>query len=95
MLTIIKFQTGVARNYLNRFIQRFFAFLKNAIVVDGKIINVREYLKKTPKYQNFYTGTQAEREQKVKDFEKDVEDLLDTQSVLKLGELKEGEFSMH
>lgn len=72
----------------------FFAFLKNAIVVDGKIINVREYLKKTPKYQNFYTGTQVEREQKVKDFEKDVEELLDTQSVLKLGELKDGEFSI-
>jgi hypothetical protein len=70
----------------------FYAFLKNAIVVDDKIVNVREYLRSTEEYKNFYTGTQAERKARKDKFDKDVETLIDEKGVLKLGELKDGEF---
>ena len=70
----------------------FFAFVKNAIVVDGKIVNAREYLRSTKEYKNFYDGTQAERKARRDKFDKDVETLIDEKGVLKLGELKDGEF---
>lgn len=70
----------------------FYAFLKNAIVVDGKIVNAREYLRTTDEYKNFYVGTQAERKARRDKFDKDVETLIDQKGVLKVGELKDGEF---
>lgn len=70
----------------------FYAFLKNAIVVDGKITNVREYLRKTDEYKNFYAGTQEERKARKDKFDKDVESLIDEKGVLKLGEVVDGEF---
>jgi hypothetical protein len=70
----------------------FFAFLKNAIVVDDKIVNVREYLRQTDEYKNFYAGTQQERKERRDKFDKDVETLIDEKGVLKLGEIKDGEF---
>jgi len=69
----------------------FFAFLKNAIVVDGNIVNVREYLRSTDEYKNFYAGTQSERKARKDKFEKDVETFIDEKGVLKVGELKDGE----
>jgi hypothetical protein len=70
----------------------FFAFVKNAIVVDDKIVNVREYLRSTDEYKNFYAGTQEERKARKDKFDKDVETLIDEKGVLKLGEIKDGEF---
>ena len=71
----------------------FYAFLKNAVVVDGKIVNAREYLRKTDEYKNFYAGTQAERKARSDKFDKDVETLIDEKGVLKVGEVNsEGEF---
>lgn len=72
----------------------FLAFLNNAIVVDGKIINVREYLRNTDEYKNFYSGTQEERKQRANKFEKDVESLIDKKGVMKVSELKDGEFTI-
>lgn len=70
----------------------FFAFVKNAIVVDGKIVNAREYLRSTEEYKNFYAGTQEERKARRDKFDKDVETLIDEKGVLKVGEIKDGEF---
>lgn len=70
----------------------FYTFLKNSIVEDGKIVNVREYLRSTDEYKSFYSGTQAERKARADKFEKDVADLLDTKGVFKLGEVVNGEF---
>lgn len=70
----------------------FFAFVKNAIVVDGKIVNAREYLRNTEEYKNFYAGTQEERKARRDKFDKDVETLIDEKGVLKVGEMKDGEF---
>jgi hypothetical protein len=69
-----------------------YAFLNNAIVEDGKIVNVREYLRSTDEYKAFYAGTQAERKARSDKFETDVKELLDSKGVLKLGEVKDGEF---
>lgn len=71
----------------------FFAFVKNAIVVDGKIVNAREYLRSTDEYKNFYAGTKEERKARRDKFDKDVETLIDEKGVLKLGEMNDkGEF---
>ena len=71
----------------------FFAFAKNAVVIDGKIVNAREYLRQTDEYKNFYAGTQAERKARRDKFDKDVEQLIDEKGVLKLGEINDkGEF---
>jgi hypothetical protein len=70
----------------------FYAFLKNAVVIDNKIVNVREYLRTTDEYKNFYAGTQAERKARKDKFDKDAEALIDEKGVLKLGEIKDGEF---
>lgn len=67
----------------------YYAFLNNAIIIDGKIQNVREYLRNTEEYKNFYKGTQEERKERKNKFEKDVEKLLEENSVLKLGQLDE------
>jgi hypothetical protein len=72
----------------------FFTFLKNAIVVDNKIVNVREYLKTTDEYKAFYAGTQEERKARHEKFEKDVEALLDEKGVLQVGEIVNGEFTI-
>lgn len=70
----------------------FYTFLKNAIVEDGKIVNVREYLRSTDEYKAFYSGTQEERKARADKFEIDVKELLDNKGVLQLGEVINGEF---
>jgi hypothetical protein len=70
----------------------FFAFLQNAVVVNGEIVNAREYLKNTEEYKNFYKGTQQERKERKDKFEKDVNELIDSKGVLTLGEIVDGKF---
>lgn len=70
----------------------FFAFLQNAVVINGEIVNAREYLKNTEEYRNFYKGTQQERKERKDKFEKDVNELIDSKGVLTLGEIVDGKF---
>ena len=70
----------------------FFAYIRNSAIVDGQVVNARQYLKTTPEYKDFYAGTQSERDARSEKFEKDVKALIDTQGVLKLGEVKDGQF---
>jgi hypothetical protein len=70
----------------------FYTFIKNAIVQDGKIVNVREYLRSTPEYSAFYSGTQEERKARAEKFEIDAKELIDAQGVLNVGEVVDGEF---
>jgi hypothetical protein len=72
----------------------FFAYIKNSAIVDGQVVNAREYLKSTPEYANFYEGTEAERNARSQKFEKDVKDLVEQKGVLKLGEVKDGTFTI-
>lgn len=70
----------------------FFSYIRNSAVIDGQVVNVREYLKSTPEYEDFYAGTEQERKARSEKFEKDVKDLIEEKGVLKLGEVKDGEF---
>lgn len=69
----------------------FFTYLRNTIVDGNRVINVREYLREQPEYQDMYTGTSDERKSRADKFEKDVKELIETKGVLKLGEIKNGE----
>jgi hypothetical protein len=69
----------------------FFTYLRNTIVDGDRVVNVREYLREQSEYQDMYAGTNEERKSRADKFEKDVKDLLETKSVLKLGEIKNGE----
>lgn len=70
----------------------FFAFLRNSVVIDGKVVNAREYLKSTPEYINFYEGTDEQRNQRFAKFEEDVKKLVEEKGVLKLGKVENDEF---
>jgi hypothetical protein len=72
-------------------VTNFFSFLKNSVVVDGKVLNAREYLKSTPEYENFYKGTEAERNTRSEKFEQDVKELVEKQGVLETSTVVDGE----
>jgi hypothetical protein len=73
-------------------VTNFFAYIRNSAVVDGQVVNARQYLKSTPEYKDFYAGSQSERDARSEKFEKDVKDLVEKQGVLKLGSVKDGQF---
>lgn len=72
----------------------FFSFLKNSVVVDGKVVNAREYLRSLPEYENKYVGTAAEQKAFSDKFEKDVKNLIEEKGVLKLGTVENGQFKI-
>lgn len=67
----------------------FFAFLNNSIVENGQVVNVREYLRTQPEYQNMYAGTEADRANRKQKFEEDVKKLLEEKGVMKLSTLND------
>jgi hypothetical protein len=70
----------------------FFYFLRNTIVLDGQVVNVREYLKTTDEFKNFYEGTQSERDARAEKFEEVAKELIKEKGVLNVGTIKDGEF---
>jgi hypothetical protein len=69
----------------------FFSYLENSIVEDGKVFNVREYLKKQPEFANMFTGTVQERSQLKEKFESEVKRLIDEKGFLKLAKVENNE----
>ncbi len=69
----------------------FFSYLENSIVEDGKVFNVREYLKKQPEFANMFTGTAEERSQLKEKFEAEVKRLLDEKGFMKLAKVEGNE----
>jgi hypothetical protein len=69
----------------------FFSFLKNTVVIDNEVVNVREYLKTTDEFKNFYQGTQSERDARSKKFEKAVKDMVKEKGVLNISKVVDGE----
>jgi hypothetical protein len=65
----------------------FYSFLDNSIVLDGQVVNAREYLRSTPEYENMFTGTSDERKTRRDKFEEDVKQLVEEKGVMKLAEL--------
>ena len=73
----------------------FFSYLNNSIVVDGEIVNAREYLRATPEYTDMYAGSTEDRARRAEAFEKDVKKLVEEKGVLALGSVNEkGEFEV-
>ena len=71
----------------------FYAFLNNSIVVDGQVVNVREYLRQQPEYMNkMYEGTREERKARADKFEQDVQKLIEEKGVMKLGKIEGDQF---
>jgi hypothetical protein len=63
------------------------AFIKNTMVTDGKLINIREYLKNQPEYRGKYqSGRIREIE---KEFERKVKELQETSSLKKIAFINE------
>ena len=70
----------------------FYAFLKNTIVIDGEVVNAREYLRNQPEYEQKYRGTRDQRIEYDENFEKEVERLVEEKGVIKLSQIVDGEF---
>lgn len=60
----------------------FFSFLENSIVVDGQVVNAREYLKQQPEYADMYAGTNKERKERERKYEEDVKKIIEEKGVL-------------
>jgi hypothetical protein len=69
----------------------FMSFLKNSIVENGEVLNVREYLRGQDKYANRYDGTSEQRKKLDEEFEKEVKELIEQKGVLKVAQLTDGE----
>jgi hypothetical protein len=72
----------------------FFTYLRNTIVDGDRVVNVREYLREQPEYQDIYAGTQEERTARAEKFEKDVKELVESKGVLKVAEIKNGDLTI-
>jgi hypothetical protein len=70
----------------------FYAFLSNTIVVDGKVVNAREYLREQPEYQNKYSGTAQERAEFENKFEERVQQLINEKGIMKVAKIENGRF---
>jgi hypothetical protein len=70
----------------------FRSFIKNSIVINGEVINAREYLKTTPEYSDMYAGNEEERKALADKYEEDVKKIIEDKGVLKVGEFKDGKF---
>jgi len=77
---------------LNVQTSNFYAFLSNSIVEDGKVVNVREYLRIQPEYQDKYKGSVADRKAYEEKFDEEVKRLIEEKGVLKLGQIIDGNF---
>jgi hypothetical protein len=73
----------------------FYAYLKNSAVVDGNVVNSREYLKKTDEFKDMYKGTTEEIKARQAEYEAAVKEMNETKGVLVLGSVDaDGEFSL-
>lgn len=70
----------------------FYAYLRNSIVIDGEVKNVREYLRTKDKYKNKYHLSSAERESLDKEFEEELEQLIAEKGILNVAKIEKGEF---
>lgn len=69
----------------------FYAFLNNSIVMEGKVVNVREYLRSLPEYSDKYAGSVEDRKAFDKRFEERATELIAEKGVMKLAEMKDNQ----
>lgn len=70
----------------------FYSYINNSIVQDGKVVNVREYLRSTPDFNDMYSGTSEQRAAKKQKFEDKVKELVEEKGVMKLGKIVKDDF---
>ena len=70
----------------------FFAFLNNSVVIDGKVLNAREYLRTLPEYKGRWSGSSQDRQAFDEKFEEDVKKLIEEKGVMKLSTIEDGKF---
>jgi len=75
----------------DQFVQsvNFFTYLDNTIVVDGKLVNAREYLRKQDKYQGIYNLPVDERTKLMDEFDADVKELVKEKGAMNLATVDE------
>jgi hypothetical protein len=72
----------------------FFSYLDNTIVMDGKLINAREYLRTTPEYANIYSVSGDERKALNNKFEEDLKKLVAEKGVMNVAVVEDGKFTI-
>lgn len=70
----------------------FYAFLKNSVVIDGKVVNAREYLRSLPENKGRFQGSAEDRRAFEEKFENDVKQLVEEKGVMKLATIENGRF---
>lgn len=70
----------------------FYAFLRNTAVINNEVVNVREYIRALPEYQNKYKGTAESLKKYEENFENKVKELMDQYGILKVAKIENGEF---
>jgi hypothetical protein len=75
----------------DQFVQgvNFFTYIDNTIVLDGKLVNVREYLRKTDKYAPMYQLSTEDRNKLMSEFEDDIKKLIEEKGVMNLATVDE------
>jgi hypothetical protein len=75
----------------DQFVQgvNFFTYIDNTIVLDGKLVNVREYLRKTDKYAAMYQLSTEDRNKLMSEFEDDIKKLIEEKGVMNLATVDE------
>ena len=70
----------------------FLAFLNNSVIVDGKVVNAREYLRSLPEYKGRWSGSSQDRKSFDERFEEAVKKLVEEKGVMKLSTIEDGKF---
>ena len=70
----------------DQFIQsvNFFTYIDNTVVMDGKLVNARTYMRKSEKYQGIYQLSGEDRAKLMAEFDNDVKKLIDEKGIMKL-----------
>ncbi len=75
----------------DQFIQsvNFFTYIDNTVVIDGKLVNARTYLRNSEKYQGIYQLSVEDRNRLMSEFDQEVKKLVDEKGVMKLATVDE------
>lgn len=70
----------------------FLAFLNNSVVIDGKVVNAREYLRTLPEYKGRWSGSSRDRKAFDEKFDEQVKKLVEEKGVMKLATVENDKF---
>ena len=93
--SVQEFLMSLMRN-ADQYVQtvNFFSYLDNSVVINGRVENAREYLRKTDKYKNIYNVSATERAKLQSEFETDVKQMVAENGIIKNATLVDGQLSI-